>query len=129
MNFINLWRKVFGKSTSEGSKSSGLNKKIEAPETAPDLIHANSQRAIVRDSSGEITGFWFATPEHAHDEYHLRMAAAAEKAVDSYASIALKDYRIVPNEHDDRGGCHVMIGPARAWRASSVPCLVPVEEG
>ena len=78
------------KSTSEGNKSSGLNKKIEAPETAPDLIHANSQRAIVRNSSGEITGFWFANPEHAHDEYHLRMAAAAEKDVDIYASIALK---------------------------------------
>jgi hypothetical protein len=71
------------------------------------------------------TGFWFANPEHAHDEYHLRMAAAAEKDVDSYASIALKDYRIVPNEHDDRGGCFVMIGPARAPSERVPSCLVP----
>jgi hypothetical protein len=69
-----------------------LDKKIEAPDTAPNFMHANSQREIVRNSSGVITGFWFANPEHAHDEYHLRMAAAAEKDVDCYASIALKDY-------------------------------------
>jgi hypothetical protein len=65
MNFINLWRKVFGKRTSDSGNSSGLDKKIEAPDTAPNFMHANSRREIVRDSSGEITGFWFANPEHA----------------------------------------------------------------
>jgi hypothetical protein len=116
-----LWRKLFGSrqgvatTPSSGESGPNLKEKMDAAATVIRYRH-EGWLDLVRDGSGEAVGFWLERhPGETLLPSFLKMAAASEKlAQGTYISIALGDYRVVPNSFDDRGGHYVMIGPARA---------------
>jgi hypothetical protein len=99
-----------------------------------------SDYSFVRDSNGEITGFWIQNPGVAGDREQLGMlvmAAMMKKGIpDSQiqevnVGIMGGAYRVVPNKHDSAGGCFVMLAGARAPGEASAnkPSMAPTSTG
>ena len=77
---------------------------------------------VLKEGSSEVIGFWLRhLPPQDRQQSILKVVAASKKLTDSSISISLGDYRVVPNDHEDKGGCFVMIGTARAPTENVLP--------
>jgi hypothetical protein len=74
---------------------------------------------IVRDEAGNFIGIWIADQSKANDATYLKAALTVENLeggigfewmVDSFVRIDRQDYKIHPNNIDDRGGCFIIFG-------------------
>jgi hypothetical protein len=63
--------------------------------------------AVVRDTDGDVTGFWFADPRHARN----RDLVDAVLARHDLWHLVGASYRVVSNTVDDRGGLFVLFTP------------------
>ena len=83
--------------------------------------------AIVRDRQGGICGLWVRQTQVARDSELLSMVSIRMGLPDDLgAAILAGRYRVVPNEHDDAGGCFTMFGDAIAPGENQRP---PAAEG
>src|SRR3990172_7413638 len=121
---MELEKKPFGEGASGAESSAETGKMMSA--AAGILAQRHQGRpafAQVKDREGKVCGFWLADAHRAEDEAFLKMLAVAEELnEDTFISICLKDYRVVPNYYDDAGGCFLMIGSALA-PGEEVPTL------
>jgi len=99
-----------------------INEMIDAAATVRAYKH-KGWFEVLRDSGGEVSGFWLGhSQSQEREQSFLKMAAASEKLDRAtFISISLGDYRVVPNDHDSKVGCFIMIGTARAPTESVLP--------
>ena len=78
---------------------------------------------VLRDGNGKFSGFWLGHPLSPEREQSFVKAAAVSEDLDqdTFIPISFGDYRIVPNDHEIKGGHFVMIGTARAPTESVLP--------
>ena len=76
--------------------------------------------SAVRDQYEVVRGIWLKNPDEAKDIYFLsalviRMCNEDAKFPQDYSlEVLSKNYRIVPNNYNNVGGCFVMFGDALA---------------
>ena len=71
--------------------------------------------ALVRDQEGVTCGLWVCEAEGADDRDLLSLLSMSVNLPEELrVAILAGKYRVVPNEHDDAGGCFVMFGDAVA---------------
>jgi hypothetical protein len=78
---------------------------------------------VLRDGNRKVSGFWLGHPLSPEREQSFVKAAAVSEDLDqdTFIPISFGDYRIVPNDHEIKGGHFVMIGTARAPTESVLP--------
>lgn len=71
--------------------------------------------SLVKDTSGQVHGFWLASKADA-ENVHLLLALAFREGLPESTTVAVSagDYRVVPNTYDAAGGCFIMFGSALA---------------
>jgi len=67
---------------------------------------------LVRNTTGELVGFWLAENPNPLQPFLLSLVPAYKLGQPTHIAILYRDYRFISNSFDQRGGYYVLIGSA-----------------